>query len=103
MVTVLKSSALRSLVNDAQHPNQGPDITSFNAWARAREHLGLVEGLMQHFTAASGIIGEAAAYHLLSGGKRWRPAFMLSVRDALSALIFNYLNSGGDGPASCKA
>jgi geranylgeranyl pyrophosphate synthase len=37
---------------------------------------------MQQYTAASGIIGEAAAYHLSSGGKRWRPLFVLAVGEA---------------------
>jgi geranylgeranyl pyrophosphate synthase len=38
---------------------------------------------MQRFTTASGTIGEAAAYHLSSGGKRWRPLFLLAVGEAL--------------------
>ncbi len=41
-----------------------------------------VEALLARYTAAPGIIGEAAAYHLSTGGKRWRPLFSLAVGEA---------------------
>ncbi len=83
MVTMLKSSASQSLVNDAQTLDHDPEIASLNAWARAKQHIDAVVGIMQQITAASGVIGEAAAYHLSSGGKRWRPLFMMAVGEAL--------------------
>lgn len=60
-----------------------PEETN-EAWDRARQHLDSVEKLMQHFTSASGAIGEAAAYHLSTGGKRWRPLFLLAVGEAMN-------------------
>jgi geranylgeranyl pyrophosphate synthase len=56
-------------------------------WVRARQHLVDVERLMQHITAAPGVIGDAAAYHLSTGGKRWRPLFSLVVGDRMGCHV----------------
>ena len=65
-----------------QQPASAAETEAEDAWVTARQHLSDVEILMQQITAASGIIGEAAAYHLSAGGKRWRPLFVLAVGEA---------------------
>lgn len=77
-----KSSDLRLLSGVDQPFLFDAEKEAKNAWVTARQHLSDVEILMQQFTAASGIIGEAAAYHLSAGGKRWRPLFLLAVGEA---------------------
>jgi len=77
-----KSSDLHLLSGVDQPTLFDAEKEAKNAWVTARQHLSDVEILMQQFTAASGIIGEAAAYHLSAGGKRWRPLFLLAVGEA---------------------
>lgn len=52
-------------------------------WERGRKHLAAVEELMRQYTEAPGVLGSAAAYHISSGGKRWRPLFLLAVGEAM--------------------
>ena len=77
-----KSSGLHLLSGFGQQSVSAAETEAMDTWATARQQLSDVEILMQQFTAASGIIGEAAAYHLSSGGKRWRPLFLLAVGEA---------------------
>ncbi len=60
---------------------------SFNAdqcWQRAQQRLSAVEDLLRQYTVAPGLIGRAAAYQINTGGKRWRPLFLLAVGEALN-------------------
>ncbi len=64
----------------SSHPHANAD----QCWLRARQRLSAVEMLLRQYTAAPGLIGRAAAYQINSGGKRWRPLFLLAVGEALS-------------------
>jgi geranylgeranyl pyrophosphate synthase len=44
---------------------------------------------MRRFTTVSGIIGQAATYCLSSGGKRWRPLFLLAVGEVMRCDAFD--------------
>ncbi len=61
-----------------------PKANAEQCWLRARQRLGAVEVLLRRYTAAPGLIGRAAAYQINSGGKRWRPLFLLAVGEALN-------------------
>ena len=61
-----------------------PHANAEQCWLRARQRLGAVEILLRQYTAAPGLIGRAAAYQINSGGKRWRPLFLLAVGEALN-------------------
>lgn len=60
-------------------------FTAEDCWRNAQLKLGLLEASLQHYTAAPGLIGQAAAYQIRSGGKRWRPLFLLAAGEALGA------------------
>jgi octaprenyl-diphosphate synthase len=77
-----KSPGLHLLSAVDQPSVSAVETEAVNTWVTASQHLSDVEILMQQFTAASGIIGEAAAFHLSAGGKRWRPLFLLAVGEA---------------------
>ncbi len=64
----------------SSHPHQNAD----QCWLRARQRLSAVEMLLRQYTAAPGLIGQATAYQINSGGKRWRPLFLLAVGEALN-------------------
>ena len=54
-----------------------------DCWQSARDHLGAIENLLRLYTAAPGLIGRAASYQINTGGKRWRPLFLLAVGESL--------------------
>lgn len=60
-------------------------ISADDCWHLAQHRLDRVEDRLRDYTAGHGLIGEAAAYQMRSGGKRWRPLFVLAVGEALGA------------------
>ena len=61
-----------------------PPLNADQCWLIAKQRLSAVEILLREYTAAPGLIGQAAAYQIESGGKRWRPLFLLAVGEALN-------------------
>ena len=55
------------------------------AWNRAKEQIPEIESLLRVYTRSPGYLGEAAEYHLASGGKRFRPMFLMAVGAAVDA------------------
>ena len=55
------------------------------AWKHAKKQIPRIEGLLEDYTRSPGYLGEAAEYHLASGGKRFRPMFLLAVGAAVDA------------------
>ena len=64
----------------SEHASKNAD----QCWQSARLHLSAVENLLRQYSAAPGLIGRAAAYQINSGGKRWRPLFLLAVGGSLN-------------------
>ncbi len=69
-----------------------PEVSEVNhtaiaeaAWNRAKEQIAEIESLLRVHTRSPGYLGEAAQYHLASGGKRFRPMFLLAVGAAVDA------------------
>ncbi|MDJ0721256.1 MAG: polyprenyl synthetase family protein [Desulfobacterales bacterium] len=61
-----------------------PPLNADQCWLTAKQRLSAVVILLREYTSAPGLIGRAAAYQIESGGKRWRPLFLLAVGEALN-------------------
>lgn len=61
------------------------------AWKVAGEQMLSVEKLLRVYTNSPGHLGEVVEYHLSSGGKRFRPMFLLAVGAAVDADPHNSL------------
>jgi geranylgeranyl pyrophosphate synthase len=59
------------------------DVYDSDPWQIAKKELKHVESLISRYVSVSGSLGEAAKYHLSSGGKRMRPLFSLAVGASL--------------------
>ena len=55
------------------------------AWNWASNHVGEVDRILQEATVAYGSIGDAANHHLKTGGKKFRPLFLLALAYAVGA------------------
>ena len=64
------------------------------AWKQAKEQITEIESLLKVYTRSPGYLGEAVEYHLASGGKRFRPMFLLAVGAAVDADLYDSLQLG---------
>ena len=55
------------------------------AWKKAKDQIPEIERLLKVYAHSPGYLGEAAEYHLASGGKRFRPMFLLAAGTAIKA------------------
>ena len=70
--------------------------TSFGAvaWKKAKDQIQEIERLLRVYAHSPGYLGEAVEYHLESGGKRFRPMFLLAAGAAINADHHNSLHLG---------
>jgi geranylgeranyl pyrophosphate synthase len=61
------------------------------AWHRAQSQISKLDEILKDYCRIPGIIGEAASYHIATGGKRFRPMFLLAVSAAINAHRHNAL------------
>ena len=69
-------------VPDIQNSSDAAASQELN-WAAAR--LSAVDQLIKAVLSGSGIMAETASYHLASGGKKFRPMFLLAIANAVRA------------------
>lgn len=60
-------------------------IIAAEAWQSAKAQLADVEEILKDYCRLTGILGEAANYHISTGGKRFRPLFSLAIMAAMNA------------------
>lgn len=66
--------------------------TATDAWHSANGQLEKLTELLEKYCRVPGILGEAARYHLSTGGKRFRPLFLLAVSDSVNTHRQNALH-----------
>ena len=69
-------------VQDIQNCSDAAASQALN-WAAAR--IDKVDQLIKDLLGGSGIMAETASYHLASGGKKFRPMFLLAIANAVGA------------------
>ena len=79
------SADVKSEYNGLQDIQNSSDAAASQAlnWAAAR--LSAVDQLIKDVLSGSGIMAETASYHLASGGKKFRPMFLLAIANAVRA------------------
>lgn len=71
--------------------DDGARQTAADAWHRAQAQIAKLDEMLMDQCRSSSTIDEAARYHLRTGGKRFRPLFLLAVSAATNANPHNAL------------